>query len=70
MIRPSVKMCDNCNEVVAIKHCIRYVTKKKYITIRGDDITTYVNREDNTTPFKLHYCKTCWNGFWGAFNAK
>lgn len=54
------KICNSCSDVVAVKHCILYHTVKNYVTVRGDDVTTYVNMEDNTTPYKLHYCGTCW----------
>ena len=64
------KMCDSCSAVVAVKNLIRYNTVKDYVTIRGDDVTSYVNFEDNTTPYRLHYCRECWDGFWGAFNVR
>lgn len=70
MKHPAYKSCNNCQKIVAVKHCIRYNTIIDYVTVRGDAITTYVNMEDNTTPYTLHYCRECWDGFWGAFNGK
>ena len=70
MINPSTKTCNHCGDIVATKNFIRYYTLKNYITVRGDDITTYVNMEDNTTPYRLHYCRECWYGFWGDFNVR
>ena len=61
------KMCDCCKDVVAIKYFIRYNTVKNYVTIRGDDVTTYVNECDCTTPYELHYCRECWEAFWGRY---
>ena len=70
MKHPAHKTCNNCHRIVAVKHCIRYNTVEDYVTVRGDDITTYVNMEDNTTPYRLHYCRTCWDSFWGDFNVR
>ena len=61
MIVNAHKICNACRDTVAVKNCLFYVTKKNYVTIRGDDITSYVNMEDNTTPYKLHYCRECWD---------
>ena len=55
------KICNKCKDIVAIEHCIRFNTVKDYITIRGDGVTTYVNMEDSTTPYRLHYCRECWD---------
>lgn len=70
MKHPARKTCNNCNKTVAVKNCIRYNTILDYVTVRGDDITTYANMEDSTTPYKLHYCRECWDGFWGDFNVR
>lgn len=64
------KTCDSCGNVVAVKNIILYRTVEDYVTIRGDDVTTYVNFEDNTTPYRLHYCRECWDRFWGDFNVR
>lgn len=60
MIVSKSKYCDGCRERVAVKYCILWNTVKDYITLRGDDVPTYVNYEDSTTPVQLHYCKDCW----------
>lgn len=60
MIQRTTKICDRCKDVVAIKG-ILYHTVKNYVTIRADDVPTYCNMEDNTTAYKLHYCRDCWN---------
>lgn len=70
MIVNAHKICDKCKAVVAIRYLILFHTKKDYITVRGDDITTYVNYEDHTTPYKLHYCRTCWDGFVGKIEVE
>ena len=54
------RYCDGCDARVATKS-IFWHTVKDYVTIRGDDVPTYVNYEDATTPVKLHYCRRCWN---------
>lgn len=61
MIKYAGKYCDCCERQIAVKNFIRWNTVYDYVTIRGDDVTTYVNYEDNTTPVKLHYCRYCWN---------
>ena len=61
MIVHKSKYCDGCHDRVAVKYCILWNTVKDYVTIRGDDVPTYANYEDATTPVKLHYCRTCWN---------
>ena len=70
MIEPGKKMCDHCKEVVAVRGCLFYKTVKGYITVRGDDVVSYANWEDNTVRSELHICKQCWRGFWGSFDAK
>lgn len=65
MIVNAHKICNKCKDVVAQKACIRYYTVKNYITVRGSDVTSYVNYEDSETPYKLHYCRDCWDGFVG-----
>ena len=61
MVVNKSKYCDGCCERVAVKYFILWNTVKDYVTIRGDDVPTYVNYEDPTTPVRLHYCRTCWN---------
>ena len=61
MISLASKYCDGCRERVATKRWLLWHTVKDYVTIRGDDVPTYVNYEDATTPVRLHYCRTCWN---------
>lgn len=70
MKHPAYKSCNACGQIVALRNFIRYNTVKNYVTIHGDDVTTYVNMEDNTTPYDLHYCRDCWDGFWGDFNVR
>jgi hypothetical protein len=65
MIVSAHKICDKCHDVVARRNCICFYTVKDYVTVRGSDVTTYANMEDNDTPYKLHYCRTCWDGFVG-----
>lgn len=60
------KICNRCGRVVAEKSGFFFHTKEKYITVRVDDITSYVNYEDNTTANKFHYCHDCWESFVGA----
>ena len=69
MTHPGTKTCDNCKEVVARRNCIFFVTVQDYVTVKGSDVTSYCNMEDNDTPYKLHYCRKCWNKFWSRFNA-
>lgn len=69
MIQPGTKICDRCQDVVAVRNRILFHTVKNYVTIRGDDVTTYVNMEDRTTPYKLHYCRCCWNKLWEKVEA-
>lgn len=57
----ATKRCDGCGAKVATKHGLFWHTNKWYVTIKGNDITSYVNYEDPTTPFDLHYCFDCWN---------
>lgn len=54
------KYCDGCKDRVATKS-IFWHTVKDYITVRGDQVPTYANYEDPTTPVRLHYCWPCWN---------
>jgi hypothetical protein len=61
MVVLTSKHCDGCLEKVATKNWFLWHTVKNYITIRGDEVPTYVNYEDPTTPVRLHYCKDCWN---------
>ena len=60
MIVSKSKVCNSCKYTVAVKSLLWH-TVKDYVTIRSDDVPTYVNMEDNTTPGKLHYCRDCWN---------
>ncbi len=60
MIVHATKYCDGCSEKVATKYCLLWHTDKNYVTIKGDDVTTYANYEDATTPYRLHYCIDCW----------
>ena len=69
MINPGTKTCNHCKDIVAVRNCIFFITKKDYVTVRGSDVTTYVNMEDNGTPYKMHYCRECWDKFWGKFDA-
>jgi hypothetical protein len=55
------KICNACHDIVAEKLCLRYHTKKEYVTLRTDAPSTYVNYEDATTPGKIHYCRECWD---------
>ena len=66
----ATKTCDNCHRVVARKATFLYHTVEDYITVRGDGVTTYVNMEDSTTPYELHYCRGCWDRFWGDFRVR
>ena len=68
MINPSTKTCNHCSTVVAVRNCICFHTVKDYVTVKGSDVTTYVNMEDNDTPYKMHYCRECWDKFWGKFD--
>lgn len=61
MIINKSKYCNGCQERIAVKGCILWRTVKDYVTIRGDDVPTYVNYEDTTTPVRLHYCRDCWS---------
>ncbi|MBR3600243.1 MAG: hypothetical protein IKL53_10260 [Lachnospiraceae bacterium] len=61
MTKYTSRYCDCCERLVAVKYFIRWTTVYNYVTIRGDEVTTYVNYEDNTTPVKFYYCKDCWN---------
>jgi hypothetical protein len=61
MIITKSKYCDGCLERVATKGCLLWHTVLDYVTIRGDDVPTYVNYEDRTTPVRLHYCRKCWD---------
>lgn len=61
MIVMKSKHCEGCRKKVATKYGLFWHTDEWYITIRGDDVPGYVNYEDNTTPFKSHYCFDCWN---------
>ena len=61
MNHPASRTCNNCNKTVAVKNFIRYYTINPYVTLRGDDVTSYVNMEDNTTKYQLHYCFECWD---------
>ena len=70
MINPGTKTCDHCGDIVAVRNCIFFHTRKHYITLRADDVTTYVNMEDNTTKYPIHYCKDCWKKFWENMNVK
>jgi hypothetical protein len=65
MIVSAHKICDKCKDIVARRNCICFYTVKDYVTVKGSDVTTYANMEDNDTPYKLHYCWTCWDGFVG-----
>ena len=60
MIVEKGKYCNGCRERVAVKPCILWNTVKPFVTLRADDVPTYVNYEDATTPMKLHYCCDCW----------
>ena len=57
----AMKCCNGCHARVATRHGFFWRTDKWYVTVKGNDITGYVNFEDNTTPFELHYCFDCWN---------
>lgn len=63
MIIRAHKICNKCEEVVARKACIGYVTVKEYVTVRGDDVARYYCDGANTIPYKLHYCHSCWKSF-------
>ena len=60
MILNASKICNACRDVIAEK-LIRWHTKKKYVTLRTDAPSTYVNYEDATTRGKIHYCEDCWD---------
>lgn len=70
MNHPAMRTCNHCKDVVAIRNVIFFNTRKHYVTIRADDVTTYANMEDNTTKYPIHYCMDCWKGFWGKMDAK
>lgn len=54
------KYCDGCGTRVATKGFFLWHTVKDFVTVRRDDMPTYVNYEDATTPVELCYCSTCW----------
>lgn len=54
------KFCDGCRDRVATKGLILWHTIKDFVTIRRDDVPTYVNYEDATTPMEQYYCHECW----------
>ena len=58
------KICNRCKDVVAVRS-ILFHTVKDYVTVRGSDVVTYMNMEDCETPYKLHYCRKCWDSFVG-----
>ena len=70
MINPGTKTCNHCEDIVAVRNCIFFNTRKPYITLRADDVTTYANMEDNTTKYHIHYCMDCWNKFWEKMNVQ
>lgn len=60
MIVRTSKICDGCRATVAIRS-ILFHTVKDYVTIKKNEVPTYVNYEDSTTTVDLHYCRDCWN---------